>query len=262
MIDLKHADFFEAQAELPRKGFDLILTDPPYGTLENLHSWDKALNWSEMETIFSELLAPGGQVILFCDLHNMARIKTTFSNHLSLRTYHVWEKPGGMPVNLFSPIHNAEFILVYRRKADKVSELPFNPQALGTKGDPYQKKGITTKALTRSSRKSLTNNTSGERWPKTILYAPSKPNMNKSERTNHPTQKPLSLVRKLIQGYSAPGGSVLDPFAGSGTTLIAAHLEGRRSTGFEINSAYFQEAKKRISIETSQQALFLDQVLV
>jgi site-specific DNA-methyltransferase (adenine-specific) len=57
-------------------------------------------------------------------------------------------------------------------------------------------------------------------------------------RTGHPAPFPEELPRRLIKLYSYPDDLVLDPFAGSGTTLVAARKLGRRSVGIEINSAF------------------------
>lgn len=62
----------------------------------------------------------------------------------------------------------------------------------------------------------------------------------------HPTQKPLDLMRKLVR-LAPPGGVVLDPFLGSGTTAVAAVLEGRRWAGAESNPHYADIARRRIA---------------
>src|SRR5207237_881252 len=54
----------------------------------------------------------------------------------------------------------------------------------------------------------------------------------------HPTQKPVELFTRAISNSSAPGGVVLDPFVGSGTTLVAAELTGRRAFVSEIDPSY------------------------
>lgn len=66
------------------------------------------------------------------------------------------------------------------------------------------------------------------------------------ERTTHPTQKPIDLTRRLIQRHSNVGDTVLDPFAGSGTTLRAAKDLGRRAIGIEINPDYCAIAVERL----------------
>ena len=66
-------------------------------------------------------------------------------------------------------------------------------------------------------------------------------------KNTHPTVKPLALMRWLIRLVTPPGGILLEPFAGSGTTLVAAKLEGRKAIGIEINEAYCELAATRLS---------------
>lgn len=74
----------------------------------------------------------------------------------------------------------------------------------------------------------------------------------------HPTVKPVELMRHLIRLVTPPGGLVLDPFAGSGTTGIAAHLESKRFLGIEIDADYHALAQARLDHWTRQQVLDLD----
>jgi site-specific DNA-methyltransferase (adenine-specific) len=64
----------------------------------------------------------------------------------------------------------------------------------------------------------------------------------------HPTQKPLCALVPLIEAFSAPGDVVLDPFAGSGSTLIAAKQLGRRHIGIEMDANYYAAASKRLKL--------------
>lgn len=73
----------------------------------------------------------------------------------------------------------------------------------------------------------------------------------------HPTQKNVDFCRFLIQKSSKKGDIVLDPFAGSGTTLVAAAMEGRKYIGCDISKEYFEAAKKRLSSIPSKLDLFL-----
>jgi len=63
----------------------------------------------------------------------------------------------------------------------------------------------------------------------------------------HPTQKPVDVLAKLIQTFSAPGATVLDPFAGSGSTCEAARRTGRRYLGIELDERYFEGAVARLT---------------
>ena len=62
----------------------------------------------------------------------------------------------------------------------------------------------------------------------------------------HPTQKPLSVLLPLIETFCAPNGLVLDPFAGSGTTLLAARSLGRSYLGIELDPNYHAIAQERL----------------
>lgn len=73
---------------------------------------------------------------------------------------------------------------------------------------------------------------------------------SKSERgdgNTHPTVKPLALMRYLCRLVTPPGGLVLDPFCGSGSTLVAAHAEGFRAIGFDLSEEYCHLARRRIA---------------
>ena len=63
----------------------------------------------------------------------------------------------------------------------------------------------------------------------------------------HPTQKPLRALIPLIEAFSAPGDSVLDPFAGSGSTLLAARHCGRESIGIELDAKYHAIGQQRLA---------------
>jgi len=64
----------------------------------------------------------------------------------------------------------------------------------------------------------------------------------------HPTQKPVSVLLPLVEAFSAPGGVVLDPFAGSGSTLLAAKMLGREYLGIELDAGYHAAASKRLAL--------------
>ena len=67
------------------------------------------------------------------------------------------------------------------------------------------------------------------------------------EKTSHPCQFPIALVQRLVRALTSPGGLVVDPFVGSGTSAAAAIIEGRRFAGSDANKDYVKIAKKRIA---------------
>ena len=67
----------------------------------------------------------------------------------------------------------------------------------------------------------------------------------KSELREHPTEKPIPLLQRVIG--AVPGDLILDPFAGSGTTLAAAKLMGRRAIGIEVEERYCEIAAQRLA---------------
>lgn len=71
---------------------------------------------------------------------------------------------------------------------------------------------------------------------------------------NHPAQKPLDLVRQIVERITPPGGLVLDPYCGSGTTLEAARLTGRKAIGIEAEERYCEIAAKRCAQEVLELA--------
>ena len=73
------------------------------------------------------------------------------------------------------------------------------------------------------------------------------------EFTGHKSQKPRALMVELVERYTNPGDTILDPFMGSGTTGVACVQTGRNFIGIEIDPGYFEIAKKRI--EQAQPAL-------
>ena len=79
---------------------------------------------------------------------------------------------------------------------------------------------------------------------------------NRGDGNGHPTVKPTDLMSYLVRLVTPPGGTVLDPFAGSGSTLVACAELGFDSIGIEIDEQYFETARKRITAACAQGRLF------
>ena len=68
----------------------------------------------------------------------------------------------------------------------------------------------------------------------------------KPEKRYHPTQKPLALMTWIVENYTNPTDTILDPFMGSGTTGVACVQTGRNFIGIEKDRGYYEIAEKRI----------------
>lgn len=80
-----------------------------------------------------------------------------------------------------------------------------------------------------------------------FFYSAKASKADRGEGNNHPTVKPTSLMQWLCRLVTPPGGVVLDPFMGSGSTGKAAHLEGFKFVGIEREEEYFEIAKRRVT---------------
>jgi site-specific DNA-methyltransferase (adenine-specific) len=84
-----------------------------------------------------------------------------------------------------------------------------------------------------------------DQFPGNIIPC-SKPTVKeKGDFNDHVSVKPVELCSHLIKLYTQPGQTVLDPFLGSGTTMVAAEITGRNSIGFELSTKYLEIIKKR-----------------
>lgn len=254
---LYHGDFFSLAGALEPGSVDLVLTDPPYGSLSQVQPWDQPVNFARLGRALARLLKPAGQIAIFADFATAVDIYTAFEGcGFEFRFPFIWEKYPGQPVNLSRPISDVELILVFKRQGAKVGNLVFNADQVKASGAPYRKTSFTKVNPTRQGEKAtLFENTDGGRHPRMVLRYPAKPSMKAEERTNHPCQKPVDLLGYLIRLLSNEGDVVLDPFTGSASTLVACHRLKRRGIGFELAPEYFDMAKTRLEQETRQGVL-------
>lgn len=85
-------------------------------------------------------------------------------------------------------------------------------------------------------------------------------NKNTPGGSVHPTQKPLPLITQIISDFTNQGETILDPFMGSGTTLVACAKMGRKGIGIELDQKYFDLACKRVEEAYKQGDLFMPTV--
>lgn len=255
-----HGDFLRHWQVAKDHSIDLILTDPPYGCLRSAQAWDIQPDFHVLAWIFSNLLKAQGQLAIFCDFATAWEIQAAFSKYFDFRYNWIWQKSSALPKDRTRPAPDIEQILVYKVKGTRKSDITFNLDEIRGAGNPYTRKAgrSQNQSPTLKNGGNMPNlfvNESGERFPRSVLRYSNKPGMLKEERTSHPTQKIVGLLEYILRALSNPGDLVLDPFVGSGSTLVACHRLHREGIGFELSPEYFEMARKRLEEETRQVVL-------
>jgi DNA modification methylase len=229
-IQLYKGDCLEVMDELIEKDVkvDVIITDPPYNvsrknnfnTLKDKNGrikynsidfgkWDKNHNLTDWFDKADKLLKKGGNVIVFCDWKDVSLFVNYFKNKKYLvKNMIQWIKPNSAPKN-----------------RDRLYIVNYEVAIWVTKG-----KGWTFNRIDEKRQLSQ------------FIY----PFVLGKEKTIHPTQKPISLMKDLIRIHTNENDIVLDPFMGSGTTGVACKNLNRKFIGIELDEKYFEIAKERI----------------
>ncbi len=227
-ITLYHGDCREILPTLV--DVDVIVTDPPYG--------DTSLRWDEPVRGWLGLIdAP--QLWCFASLRFLLEHGQEFEGWTYGQEI-VWEKHNGsgFSADRFKRVHELA-VHFYRGRWSSLHHNPpvtwdATPRTVRRKRRPPHTGHI--------EASSYTSEDGGPKLMRSVLQVRSE-----HGRAVHPTQKPLGILRPLIQ-YSCPGdGLVLDPFAGSGSTLLAARDLGRKVIGIEIDEGYCQRALERLA---------------
>ena len=220
--------------KIPEGSVDMVLTDPPYGI--TAATWDKRPVWI---TLFPDLwraLKPNGAMLIFAQMPVAAELVMLQRRYF--RYEWIWHKssPAGFLNSHRMPMRQHELVLVYYRRLPTYNAVPIPSQS----STPYKtQRGVTQSTLFHPSPRVTTHCTDGSRYPQDVVRYDRPANAGRI----HPTQKPVDLLAMLIGQYTKPGELVLDPFAGSGSTLKAAQLTGRRAIGIELDPTYFSRAR-------------------
>ena len=258
---------------MPPASIDLIYLDPPYnsnahyGEFSDVHRWTDAtanawrldllnlpyperkktavlalfdyLHATEQPSLMAYtafltprlialhgLLKPTGSLYLQCDYHANAPVRLVLDvvfGTANFRNEIVWQyRTGGYSKRWFSRKHDT--IFYYARSSEQGRLYRVAPKN-GKDYIYYLSEGVSVTDV----------------WHIKAL------NPQAHERTGYPTQKPLALLERIIQASSNPGEIVLDPFCGSGTTLVAAQYLGREWIGINANPNALAIARERLA---------------
>lgn len=236
-MQLLQGDCLELMKEIPDKSIDMILCDLPYGT--TTCKWDTVIPLEKIWVGYKRIIKDNGAIVLFG--LNPFSANLIMSNPKMYRYTWIWQKSN--VVGFFNakkmPLRTYEEIMVFYKK------LPtYNPQF--TQGKPYISRRTGQHAFFRPPYSETTQRldtiSDGRRYPKDIIQF-----SNSSERSDHPTQKPVALLEYLIKTYTNPGELVLDNCMGSGSTGVACVKTGREFIGMELDEKYYNRAVERIN---------------
>lgn len=230
-VTLYHGDMRKV---LPALGVraDCIVADPPYQQTSNME-WDRwVFGWLDIATKSVDSLWCFGTLRMF-----MQR-KDEFSAWKMSQDV-IWAKTFGTGVQadrfrrqheIITHWYRGKWSDVYHMTPRVVSEWPVR----GVRNNG------TSNVYGNSEPSVWTDD--GTRMMSTILT-----HRSLSKSGIHPTEKPTAILQPLIEYACPPGGLVIDPFAGSGSTLDAAREIGRRAIGIEADERYIEAAAKRLS---------------
>jgi len=239
-------DCISVMNSLPAASIDLIFADPPYNLQlkGDLHrpdnskvdavdnDWDRFDSFAQYDSFTRDwlkaakrLLKPNGALWVIGSYHNVFRIGTELQNQgYWILNDVIWRKSNPMPNFRGKRLTNAHETLIWASR-DEGAKYTFNYEALKALNEGIQMRSD---------------------WLLPICTGHERLKNAKGEKA-HPTQKPESLLHRLLVATTNAGDVVLDPFFGTGTTGAVAKMLGRNYIGIERETAYREVAAKRLS---------------
>lgn len=244
----------------------LAITSPPYWTLKRYnehpdqlgHVSDYELFLTELTKVWREclrVLTPGGRLV--CVVGDVCLSRRNFGRHVVVPLHAdiavMCRKIGFDNLNpiIWYKISNATFEV---ENGTKFLGKPYEPNAI-IKNDiefilMQRKPGGYRKPTQEQRERSRISRGEFNEWFRQFW------NIKGESTRNHPAPFPLELAYRLVRMFSFVEDTVLDPFCGTGTTMLAAMRSGRNSIGVEIDPHYIDLAEQRLSKESDK--LFTD----
>ncbi|PIR56844.1 MAG: site-specific DNA-methyltransferase [Parcubacteria group bacterium CG10_big_fil_rev_8_21_14_0_10_41_35] len=249
-------DALEYLKQIPSSSIDMVLADPPYNLSKGSEikftnkgvkgfggEWNKVMeDWDNMPFYeylkftlawlaeIKRILKPTGSVWVFGTYHNIGLINIAYQAlDIEIINEVVWYKRNAFPNLAGRRLTASHETLLWGHTGVKKREYYFDYKKSKEISDPSDLMKMKDKQM-RTVWDIPNNKESRE-----ILYG------------KHPTQKPLSVCKRIISISSKPGDLVLVPFAGAGSECLAAKELGRNFIGFELDKKYIDIASKRIS---------------
>jgi site-specific DNA-methyltransferase (adenine-specific)/adenine-specific DNA-methyltransferase len=230
---------------LPSESVDLIVADPPYNLEKDFGVWNEKerkhqwLPWcKQWLTECRRVLKSTGSIFVYGIHHHQCWIQCyLYELGLLYRRQIIWHYENG-------------FAGYTKSLAAQYEPLLWFSKSLHFTYDPIREPYKSTERLKHAIKKNgkvwkphPDGRLAGDVWRFPVLAG----SRFKGEKVAHPTQKPLSISRRIVKHFSKPGDLVVVPFAGSGSECLAAWMEGRDFISFELNEEYIRIAEKRLN---------------
>lgn len=244
---LYHGNSIDELKRFPENYFDMVFADPPYflssgsftcqnGQMVSVKKGDWDLSRGvdddfkfhrDWITACRRVLKPGGTIWISGTYHSIYQCGYI----LQTEKYHIlndvsWFKPNASPnlsCRFFTASHET---LIWARK-EKKAKHTFNYETMKEEDwpeDQLKKKGLQMRSV----------------------WSINTPKKEEKKFGKHPTQKPLDLLKRIVLASTNKGDKILDPFAGSSTTGVAANLFGRKFVGIDSEKNYLDLSIKRL----------------
>ncbi|OQY60235.1 MAG: restriction endonuclease [Desulfobacteraceae bacterium 4572_88] len=232
-IEIRIGDALELFKELDDNSINLIIADPPYNLGKNYGNNRDLRGFKEYLTFSGKWLAEAyrvlketGTIYVFMGVRFISYLYDIMDRELPMlfNSWITWHYTQGMGRKIgFSPRHDD--ILMF----NKSGNFTFNLDAVRVPQKYYRE------------RNNMRGANPGDVWQFSHIH------YCNENRQNHPTQKPEGLIERMVLASSNEGDTVVDPFAGSGTTLRVCQQLNRDCIAFEINPNYVRMTEERLS---------------
>ena len=246
MIDSKIilGDCIEEMRKIPDGSINLIVADPPYNLNKDFGIWkesEKKDEWKEWNHEWlvecKRILSDEGNIFVYGIHHHMCWVQCLmYELGFMYRRQIIWHYENGFAGYRRSLNATYEPLLWFSKS---------NNYIYHDIREPYKSQERLKHKIIKNGKVWQPNPAGrmvGDIWDFPTLAG----RRFKDEKVNHPTQKPLSISRRIIKHFSNESDLVVIPFAGSGSECVAAVLENRNYLGFELNSEYISIANERI----------------
>ena len=245
--EIIHGDCIERMKRLNGGSFNLIIADPPYNLNKDFGVWketERKAEWHEWTRSWlkeaDRLLSNEGSIFVYGIHHHMCWVQCMmYELGLIYRRQIIWHYENGFAGYGKRSLNATYEPLLWFSKNDRYIYHPIR--------EPYKSQERLKHKIIKNGKVWEPNpegRMAGDIWSFPTLAG----RRFRDEKVNHPTQKPLSISRRLVKHFSNPGDTVLVPFVGSGSECVAAVMEGRSYIGFELNSDYVDVARERVAM--------------